>query len=176
MNAAPGGGDAINPSGRFGDLAVGAVALLTVGSLLLAQHIKHLPAPVESVVIKPARLRPGTPPGRFAISFHLDQTNPITVSIVNGQGDTVATLARNLRWPGNVTLCLAWDGRRGVGAVERPKALPANQLLRCAQGVVQSQPTGRLVGSGEYRLQVTFLRSGRALTLPQTFSVVGGGG
>ena len=58
-----------------------------------------------------------TPPGHLEqerISFKLAQADEVTVTIVNSDGDTVATLVRDRAVPRYKQLSLRWNGREGV--------------------------------------------------------------
>jgi len=155
--------------GRVRDGVVAALVVLTLGGLLLAQHMKHLPAPVEGVVIQPANLTPGGRP--LEISFHLDKPQRITVEVVTTTGKTVASLVRDLPWPANTTLCQQWNGRRGLGPAVGNRTIPYGPLGTCRRAPLLSQPTGRFVAAGEYHLRILFAGGGEPLPLPQIFTV-----
>jgi|GEM_PF-3140546 len=158
--------------GPLRDGTIGLVVVLTLGGLLLAQRLKHLPAPVEAVVIKPAILALG--PGSrqpLEISFHLDKARRITVEIVSSEGHTIATLVRNLPWPAERPLCLVWYGNRGVGPLVGKALPPLRPLDGCPAAPLLSQPVGRPVPPGEYHLRILFAGSQQPLPLPQTFVV-----
>jgi hypothetical protein len=158
--------------GRVRDGVVGLLAVLTLGSLLLAQHMKHLPSPVEGVVIKPATLTAtSTPPTYLQISFHLDKAQRITVEVASTAGKTVATLVRDLPWPANRPLCLRWDGHRGVGPLIGDRAVPLIPLGSCAAAPALTQPQGRPAPPGEYHLRILFAGHSQPLPLPQIFVV-----
>jgi hypothetical protein len=192
--AHPAAGDAASPRRRAerfrwgrqeasegGDPTLGGAAgavfavlvVATVGGLFLAQRIKHTPTSVQGFRLHPLSFTPQgrTGPTLEQLSFRIAKTDQVTVAIVGSSGDTVATLVRGLPWQRYLRLCLAWNGRRGVGGVLRGAAQrPATGI--CPSEPAFALPAGRLAPAGDYRVRVSVRRSGHSALSPSSFALV----
>jgi hypothetical protein len=149
-----------------------ALVLATVGGLFLAQRIKHTPTNVQGFRLHPLSFSPQSPTGPRLeqLSFRTAKTDPVTVAIVGSSGDTVATLVRDLPWQRYLRLCLAWNGRRGVGGVLRG-APPRPAAGICPAEPAFALPAGRLAPAGDYRVRVSLGRSGHPVLSPSSFAL-----
>lgn len=157
---------------RAGGAVFAALVVATVGGLFLAQRIKHTPTSVQGFRLHPLSFSPRsrTGPTTEQLSFRTAKTDQVTVAIVASSGDTVATLVRDLPWQRYLRLCLAWNGRRGVGGVLRGDA------TRPAAGICPAEPTfalpaGALAPAGDYRVRVSLRRSGHSVLSPSSFAL-----
>lgn len=80
---------------------------------------------------------------RAEVSFRLRRTDRVTVSIVDGDGDKVATVVSDRRYPAG-RVALSWDGHTDAG---------------------------RVVPEGVYRPKVVLDRRGRTIVLPNEIRV-----
>jgi hypothetical protein len=146
-------------------------ALLVVGcfvALIVTQHLKHTPTPVQEPRLTPSFAPSSTGARRLeAISFKLAATDEVTVEIETPSGATVATLVRDRPVRRYRRLSLRWNGREGpphgYSVLTSPHGyeslLPANR--------------GRLAPAGEYVVWVTLRQQNRSLPLPRNFKLVG---
>jgi hypothetical protein len=157
------------PSGeRF---ARGVFALLVVGcvaALILTQHLKHTPTPIQEPRLTPSFTPSSTGPHSLeAISFKLAAADEVTVTIEKPSGAIVATLARDRPVTRYKKLSLRWNGREGpphgYSMLTSPhgyrSVLPANR--------------GRMAPPGEYAVWVTLRQQNRSAPLPRDFKLVG---
>jgi hypothetical protein len=88
------------------------LVLATVAAFFLTQRLKHGPALVQHLKTTPVfyPLASGERSGE-QLSFHLEHTDLVTVWVVDGQGENVATLARSALLRAYRKLSLVWDGR-----------------------------------------------------------------
>jgi len=170
------GGEPAAALQRLIALVFGALVLATLGGAFLAQRLKHAPTAVQSFRLA-ASFDPSAGGARALeqISFRPAHHGLLTVSIVDSSGDSVATLVRGLRWPGYRTLCLAWNGRRGVGRIKLVDGAPTTRPLgRCREAPVIAAPIGLLAPPGEYRARVEVRGRGPAVLSPSSFTLSGG--
>jgi hypothetical protein len=171
-----------------------ALVVATCAGLFLAQRLKHTPTSVHSFRLSPATFSPArnerptvtrgilkaTTPGVEELSFQTDgahEVTPVTVTIVNASGETVATVVRELPWKRYLRLCLAWNGRRGAGHVAgRPDTAPAADGGAVGAAVCDLSPTlalphGPLAPAGDYRVRVSLRDAGHAVLSPSAFAL-----
>lgn len=157
-------------------LVFAALVLATIGGVFLAQRLKHAPTAAQDFRVASSfdPARPGVA-GIEQISFKTAHGGLLSVTVIDTAGATVATLARNLRWPAYHTLCLAWNGRRGAA---RPRivdgALLTGPLGRCREAPLVVQPTGKIAPAGEYRVRVDVRGHGPAVLSPSWFTLTAG--
>ena len=91
------------------------LVLACLGAFFLTQRLKHTPTAVQAFELTPVfSPHPGSSLEQEAISFKLKQADAVTVTIIDSEGDVVATLVRGHRLPRYKQFSLRWNGRRGV--------------------------------------------------------------
>jgi hypothetical protein len=149
--------------------AVFAVLVLACfAAFFVTQRLKHTPTLLQRFEHTPAFApRAAAPEMRQErISFKLSHAEAVTVSIIDAQGNTVATLVRGYPVPRYKQLSLRWNGRRGtarsyrVATTEsgRPYLVPQNQ--------------GRLAPAGEYRVRLTLSAQPNSVLSPHSSTLV----
>jgi hypothetical protein len=170
-------------------LARAVFAVLVIAcfaAFLLTQRLKHTPTAVqgfeltssfsptrEGTSFSPTGAGTSFSPTRAGerreerLSFRLAKAGEVTVSIVNANGDEVATLVRNLPVPRYKRLSLRWNGRRGVSRGYR--------VVTSARGYRSLIPAlhGALAPSGEYRVRVDLRGRGAPIYSPRNFTLEG---
>jgi hypothetical protein len=127
-------------------------ALLVFASLaafVITQRLKHTPTPVQRFTLLPV-FSP-SPLGhnkQELFSFLISHSDRVTVTIVDSDAATVATVAHDLPLRRYSQLALAWDGRRGPHA------------------------DGALAPSGEYRVRIALLDQHREIFSPKDFRLI----
>ena len=161
--AVPGTGD---PLGR---VVFAVLVVACFGAFFLTQRLKHTPTVVQSPTLYPYfSPYPGGHVPQEGISFKLASADQVTVTIIDSQGDEVATLVRNLPVRRYKTLSLRWTGHRGVAhgyAVKLSKSGRTRELV--------PRLYGPLAAPGEYRVRIG-LRHHHAVNLPRSFVLVRG--
>lgn len=148
--------------------AVFAVLVLAcAGAFFLTQHLKHSPTALQQFDATPFfSPYPNGHEKEEAISFKLEHSEPVTVSIINSSGDTVARLVRGRRVERYKTFSLRWNGRRGTArrfeATETPNGRP----------VVVALPSGPIAPAGEYRVEVRLEHAHKTLRSSKSFTLV----
>jgi hypothetical protein len=127
-------------------------ALLVLASLaafVITQRLKHTPTPVQRFTLLPV-FSP-SPLGhnkQELFSFLISRSDRVTVTIVDSNAATVATVAHDLPLRRYTQLRLAWNGRLG------PRA------------------NGALAPSGEYRVRIALLDQHREIFSPKNFRLI----
>ena len=168
--AAAGRGDPPSAAGAGDPLGGVVFALLVVacfGAFFLTQRLKHTPTVIASYGLAPyfSPYAGGHVPEE-AMSFKLSSADEVTVTVIDAQGDEVATLTRNLPVPRYKTLSLRWTGHRGVAHGYKIQLSPSGRTRELVP-----QLHGRLAPAGEYRVRIGF-RHHPALNLPRSFELV----
>ena len=103
------------PGDPLGRIVFAVLVVACFGAFFLTQRLKHTPTVVQTPRLTPyfSPYRGGHVPLE-AISFKLATADRATVTIIDSQGNTVATLLREFPVPRYKTLSLRWNGRRGV--------------------------------------------------------------
>ncbi len=159
--ASPGTGD---PLGR---VVFAVLVVACFGAFFLTQRLKHTPTVVASFGLAPYfSPYPGGHVPQEAISFKLSSADAVTVTIIDPQGNTVATLVRDLPAPRYKTLSLRWSGRRGVSHGYTVRLSPSGRTRELVPEL-----SGRLAAPGEYRVRIAF-RHHQPLNLPKSFELV----
>jgi hypothetical protein len=157
--AAPGG----DPLARS---VFALLVLACFAAFLITQRLKHTPTAVQDFELTP--FFSPYPTGHVkqaAISFKLAQANEVTVTIVDSDGDTVATLVRDHPVARYKQFSLRWNGRRGSARrylrTFTPRGLP----------IVVPVNEGAIAPTGEYRVRVALHRHSSVLS-PLSFTLV----
>ncbi len=167
--AAEAGGAHEARDGRPDKLATAVFTALLIACFLaffLTQRLKHRPTGVQQFKLTP-NFAP-TPAGRHKqeqISFKLAHAERATVTIIDANGNLVATLLTQYPVPRYKTVSLLWNGRRGTARSHRTVTsstghayiLPANR--------------GRLAGTGEYRVRLRLSRQREPVLSPHSFTL-----
>lgn len=157
---------------RVDGLAQVVFALLVLAcfaAFILTQRLKHTPTPIQRFQLTP-RFSP-TPAGHIKqerISFKLARADRVTVTILDAEGNTVATLTRGAAVPRYKQFSLRWNGRTGVARGQTVAVLPDGTT------VVTALTTGRPAPAGEYRVRVTLREQHRTIAGPRDFTLVRG--
>jgi hypothetical protein len=156
---------------RTDPLAGAVFALLVLAcfaAFFITQRLKHTPTLLQRFEHTPAFAPRSAAPDmrQERISFKLSHAEAVTVSIIDAQGNTVATLVRDYPVSRYKQFSLRWNGRRGVarrfviatGATGHQSVVPAN--------------TGVLAPAGEYRVSVILHGQGdREVRSPWSFTL-----
>jgi hypothetical protein len=130
---------------RTARIAFAVLVCATFGAFFAAQELKTRPPEVQDVTRQSPFFSPNRD-GRFdraRISFKLKQTDDVTATVVNHDGDAVTTLVDDRRLPAGRRLRLVWDGRDG---------------------------RNRVVPDGTYRIRLNLRRQGRAVLIPRNIT------
>lgn len=168
--AAGGVGGASEARERRPDKLAAVVFAALVAACLLAffltQRLKHRPTSVQQFKLTP-NFAP-TPAGRHKqeqISFKLSHAERATVTIIDANGNVVATLLTQYPVPRYKTASILWNGRRGTARSHRTVTsstghayiLPANR--------------GALAPAGEYRVRLRLSRQREPVLSPRSFTL-----
>jgi len=147
-------------------------ALLVIAcfaAFFVTQRLKHTPTAVQLFKLTP--FFSPTPAGHLKeeqISFRLQRSDAVTVTILDSAGTEVATLVSDRQVKSYKVLSLRWNGRRGVArryttvsaAGGHPILVPAN--------------AGAPAPAGEYRVRVSLREQRRSVESPRSFTLVRG--
>jgi hypothetical protein len=143
------------------------LVLACFAAFLITQRLKHTPTAVHSYMLANAfSPYPGGQTKLEAIAFELANTEAVTVTIVDGDGDTVATLVRDHPLVRYKQFSLRWNGHRGSAHRYSHIGTPDGRRILVAE------PTGALASAGEYRVGVTLRGRGQQVLLPRSFALV----
>ncbi len=144
-------------------------ALLVIAcfaAFFITQRLKHTPTAVQEFKLTP--FFSPYPTGHIkqeAISFKLAQANEVTVSIIDSDGNTVATLVHNRPVVRYKQFSLRWNGRRGSAhryvQTLSPRGFP----------IVAPVNEGAIAAAGEYRVRLD-LRHHSPVLSPLSFTLV----
>lgn len=163
--------DATGTAPDVAALARVVFALLVVACLaafLITQRLKHTPTVVQEFKGATAftPYLPG-PNALEAISFKIERTEPVTVTIIDSSGDTVATLVRDYPLKRYTHLSLRWNGRRGQAHGLARLLSPSGRVL------LVPRTDGPVAPAGEYRVRVKLAHRGTPVLSPYSFTLVG---
>ena len=154
-----------SPSRRAAtDPLAGAVFALLVlacfGAFFLTQRLKHTPTAVQEIRLT-ASFAPTAAAGgpTETMSFHIARNDDVTVAVVDGADDAVATVTADHPQRRYRRLRVFWNGHHGP--------CPAPTSLSCA-----STESGPLVAPGVYRLRITLIHEDRTLYSPDSFRLL----
>jgi hypothetical protein len=162
--------------GRAGASAAGGDPLVRVvfavlvlacfAAFLITQRLKHTPTAVHRFMLATAfSPYPGGHTKLEAISFELANAEAVTVTIIDSDGNTVATLVRDFPAPRYKDLSLRWNGRRGTARRFGHVITPGGR------SILVPETEGRIAPVGEYRVSLDLRHHGQVL-LPRSFSLV----
>lgn len=154
-------------------LAAAVFALLVAAcfaAFFITQRLKHTPTVVQRFELTPA-LQPGSSEPEAAqehISFKLANADAVTVTIVDGNEDTVATLIRDRHVPRYKQFSLRWNGRTGEAKSYGVIVSPSGHRTLVPEN------TGALAPPGEYRVRVHLRDQERQVLSPRSFKLEAG--
>jgi len=140
------------------------LVLACFGAFFLTQHLKHTPTAVQSIRLG-ASFAPSAAAGgpTERMSFHIAKNDHVTVAVVDGADDVVATVIADHAQRRYRRLLVFWNGHRG------PCAAPTS--LACA-----NTEAGPLAAPGVYRIRITLRDQNRTLYSPDSFRLLAPGG
>jgi hypothetical protein len=163
------GGASDGPSGeRAGRVVFALLVVACFAAFFVTQRLKHTPTAVQSFELTP--FFSPTPAGHIKaerISFKLARADEVTVTIIDADGDTVATLVHDRPVPRYKQLSLRWNGREGT-ARAYTVALSADGLSKIVTPLVDGKPAP----AGEYRVRVRLREQIREVLSPRSFTLV----
>lgn len=142
------------------------LVLACFAAFLITQRLKHTPTAVQKFELTP--FFSPYPTGHIkqaSISFKLANAEDVTVTVIDSDGNTVATLVRDYPVARYKQFSLRWDGHRGIAY--------RFGTLRTSRGftIVVPQNSGALAPAGEYRVRVSLHHHSPVLS-PQSFTLV----
>jgi hypothetical protein len=151
---------------RPAQVVFAVLVLACFAAFFLTQRLKHTPTAVQAFKLTP-RFTPSSS-GAIAqerISFKLAKADAVTVTIIDKQGNIVATLVRDHRLLRYKQFSLRWNGHRGrarsfvliAGPHGHTSLLPADD--------------GPLAAPGEYRVRVSLSEQARSVLSPRSFTL-----
>jgi hypothetical protein len=154
---------------RTDPLARAVFALLVVAcfaAFFVTQRLKHTPTVIPHFELTP-RFSPAGHIKREGISLKLTRADAVTVTIIDANGDVVATLVRDRHVARYKEFSLRWNGRRGTA--HRYQTLSTET----GRSILLPVTVGSIAPPGEYRVQVRLREQGRIVILPRSFTLVG---
>lgn len=173
VGAAPGRGASRRPAtDPLAATVFGLLVLACFGAFFLTQRLKHTPTALQRFERTPT-FSPGSPieeDRQERLSFKLANAEPVTVAIVDGNLDVVATLVNDYPLARYKQFSLRWNGRRGSAR--------SYAALVSASGhrTVVPLTTGPLAPPGEYRVRVQLLAAHKEVLSPWSFTLQKSGG
>jgi hypothetical protein len=124
---------------RLAAVVFGVLVIATFGAFFVAQRLKNAPSVVQGFTLTPlfSPNRDGRK-DRAYVNFKLKDTDDVTVSVINHEGDEVRVLADDRRLAAYTPTRFMWNGRTDAGA---------------------------MAPDGSYRIRITLRREGRSITL-----------
>jgi hypothetical protein len=154
---------------RPAQVVFAVLVLACFAAFLLTQRLKHTPTAVQAFKLTPVfSPRPSGHVKQERISFKLAQADAVTVTIIDGNGDVVATLVRNHRLARYKQFSLRWNGHRGTAHSYTPVEGPDGRTI------LLPGTEGRLAPAGEYRVRVSLHDQDRSVLSPRSFTLAGG--
>jgi hypothetical protein len=153
---------------RAGRIVFALLVLACFVAFFVTQRLKHTPTAVQSFKLTP--FFSPTPAGHIKserISFKLARADEVTVTVIDADGNTVATLARDRPVPRYKQFSLRWNGHEGT-ARAYTIALSADGLSTIVTPIID----GRLAPAGEYRVRVRLREQNREVLSPRSFTLV----
>lgn len=146
------------------------LVLACFAAFFITQRLKHTPTPVQDFERSPA-FTPGSAIAKDRqerLSFKLAVAQEVTVSIIDSNGNTVATLIQNRALPRYKQFSLRWNGRRGTAR--------SYEVLTSTTGHRTLVPlnTGPPAPPGEYRVRVLLRGQHKEVLSPWSFKLVSG--
>lgn len=153
---------------RTGRIVFTLLVLACFVAFFVTQRLKHTPTAVQSFMLTP--FFSPTPAGHIKaerISFKLARADEVTVTVIDTDGDTVATLVRDRAVPRYKQFSLRWNGHEGTAR--------AYTVALSADGhssIVTPITRGKLAPAGEYRVRVRLHEQSREVLSPRSFTLV----
>jgi uncharacterized protein YjdB len=144
-----------------------ALLLACLAAFVITQRLKHTPTAVQSFKLTP--IFAPVPAGHIKaerISFKLANAERVTVTILDSDERTVATLARARPVARYKQFSLRWNGREGTAYIKAVTAGPDGTTI------VTPVNTGSPAPAGEYRVRVYLHEQRRAVLSPTGFTLV----
>ena len=144
-----------------------ALVLACLAAFFVTQRLKHTPTPVQKFKRTP-RFSP-YPSGhdkQEQISFKLSHADIVTVTVIDTEGDVVATLLSDRAIPRYKQFSLRWNGRRGRPAGYGHLTTPGGRTI------VVPRNRGRIAPPGEYRVRVLLRHQHKTVLSPWSFTLV----
>ena len=144
-----------------------ALVIACFAAFAITQRLKHTPTAVQEFDLTPV-FSP-TPAGHIKeelISFKLARAEQVTVTIIDSDEDTVATLVRNRPVVRYKHFSLRWNGRQGTARRYTVAGGPDGTTI------VTPVNTGRPAPAGEYRVRVSLRDQRRSVLSPSGFTLV----
>jgi len=145
-------------------------ALLVIAcfaAFFVTQRLKHTPTAVQNFELTtsftPARTSQYNQEG---ISFKLAEADEATVTIIDSNGDVVATLGRDMPVPRYKQFSLRWTGHEGTARRDGHLKTPSGRTI------LVPEIGGRIAPAGEYRVEVKLRRQNRTVLSPRSFTLV----
>jgi hypothetical protein len=153
---------------RAGRIVFALLVVACFVAFFVTQRLKHTPTAVQSF-----RLTPFFSPtlaGHIKaerISFKLARADEVTATVIDSNGDTVATLVRGRPVPRYKQFSLRWNGREGT-ARAYTVVLSVDGLSKIVTPIIR----GKLAPAGEYRVRVRLREQNREVLSPRSFTLV----
>jgi hypothetical protein len=152
---------------RLVQVVFGLLVIACAGAFILTQHLKHTPTAVQDFKLTP--FFSPTPVGHIKeelISFKLARADRVTVTVLDSDERTVATLVRERAVVRYKQFSLRWNGRAG----------PARRYTVAIglEGTTIVTPVnlGPPAPAGEYHVQVFLREQNRTVLSPNGFTLV----
>ena len=161
---------AVSPPGSdtLARIVFAVLVVACFAAFLITQRLKHTPTAVQNFKLTTAfSPRAGARTEQEGISFKLASADAVTVQIVDGSGDVVATLVRGRPVARYKQFSLRWNGRRGVADGFHTLVTPAGHRI------VVPANRGALAPPGEYRVRVTLRKRAEPVFSPRDFQLLG---
>ncbi len=144
-----------------------ALVLACFAAFIITQRLKHTPTAVQSFKLTP--IFSPNPTGHIKeerISFKLAKVDEATVTILDSDENTIATLVRDRPVTRYKQFSLRWNGREGEAHTYT--------VLAGADGTTIVVPvnTGSPAPAGEYRVKVSLREQHRSVLSPSSFILV----
>lgn len=144
-----------------------ALVIACFAAFVITQRLKHTPTAVQRFELAP--IFAPTPTGHIKeepISFKLANAERVTVTILDADERTVATLVHDHPVARYKQFSLRWNGRTGTAYI--------HAVLVGAHGTTIVTPvnTGAPAPAGEYRVRVYLREQRRAVLSPSGFTLV----
>jgi hypothetical protein len=153
---------------RAGRIVFALLVLACCVAFFVTQRLKHTPTAVQSFKLTP--FFSPTPAGHIKaerISFKLARADDVTATVIDSDGNTVATLVRDRAVPRYKQFSLRWNGREGT-AHAFTVTLSADGLSTILTPIIHGPPAP----GGEYRVRLRLRGQDREVLSPRSFTLV----
>jgi len=135
-------------------------------AFFVTQRLKHTPTAVQKFKIE-SRFSPYSTGAhrQEQFSFKLAQADEVTVTIIDANGDTVATLVRDHPVVRYKQFTLRWTGRRGNASGYAQVTSPGGLTILVPRN------RGAIAPPGEYRVLVALVHQHREVPSPRSFTL-----